>query len=160
MDDIGKIIKDLPIAQAKQLEEASEGKQTKEKWTAIVANLIKLEKARAENDGSLTPEQAEVAEKISEAVNSGIANLNLGKSIDPDDYGLTYIESDPIGADKEYDDTDASRRDDQLTIDRKIAKRQIVKAFPNNEELREKAMDYFNTEMEDVVKNDKKYKNM
>ena len=160
MGDIGNLIKELPIAQAKQLEEAAKEKKTKEKWAAIVANLIQLEKARAENDGSLTPEQAEVAVKITEAVESGIANLKLGKSIDPDDLGLTYIEPDPIGNDKKRDDTEASYRDDQLTIDRKNAKKQIVKAFPNNEKLREMAMEAFDNRMKEKAFKTKKYKKL
>ena len=160
MGDIGNLIKGLPIAQAKQLEEAAKEKKTKEKWAAIVANLIKLEKARAENAGTLTPEQTQIAEKITEAVESGIANLKVGKSIDPDDLGLTYIEPDPIGADKKHDDTEASPFDDQLTIDRKNAKKQIVKAFPNNEKLREMAMEAFGNRMKEKAFKTKKYKKL
>jgi hypothetical protein len=154
--DVGSLIQGLPIAQAEQLRDASKTEATKAKWAKIVAEL---EADRGKNSGVLPPDQVKLANQITEAVNSGMSNLNLGKPFDPDDLNLTYIEPDPLGDDDIYSDTEEEKGDDELTRIRKEAKKSIVASLPKNLELRAYAEKIYSTKMEKLL-NSTKYQNM
>jgi hypothetical protein len=147
-----KIVKNLPIAQAKMLEDAAKSKDNKAKWAKIVATLQMLEAARIASNNELSPEQLELAEQITQAVESGMVNLNLGGFLDPGDFNLTYIEPDPLGEDDEYYDIDDTKADDALTFARKEAKRKIVATFPKNAKLRNDAMTQFEDVMDQMIR--------
>lgn len=156
--DVPTLLKNLPIAQAEQLQSAAKTEATKAKWSQIVADLLQLEKSRV-NNGMLTPEQIEMANEITQAVESGMVNLNLGKPFDPDDLELTYVEPDPLGKSPIYNDIEEEKSDDDLTRARKDAKKNIVDAFPTKPQLRERAERRFVQEMKQLL-NSKKYKRL
>ena len=139
-ENLGALIKGLPVAQAKQLEDAAKSAATKKKWSDIADQLQNLETARKAKN--ITPAQSEMAQQITDVVHSGMMKLNLGGNLDPDNFKLTYIEPDPLGPDTVYEQKE-SQTDDRLTRVRKRAKKAILAEFPNNAKLRRDAQEIF-----------------